>query len=74
MTTEEWLEHVRRLKEALRDKSSERDRYRTGLCGTWAFIGVVISRPLCETQNGARWSENCSRKMASVCSLPLDFI
>jgi hypothetical protein len=43
MSTERWLEHVRKLEETLRDASSDRDRYRTLLYGTWTLIGVVLT-------------------------------
>ncbi len=43
LTTEEWLQHVRRLEDAYRNAADERNQYRVFLCGTWALIGILLT-------------------------------
>ena|SRR5438874_12858660 len=43
LTTEEWLQYVRKLEDAYRNAADERNRYRVLLCSTWALIGILLT-------------------------------
>jgi hypothetical protein len=43
LPTEKWLEHIRKLEDALRNTAEARDGYRTLYYGTWTLIGIVLT-------------------------------
>jgi hypothetical protein len=43
LSTEKWLEQIKKLEDAHREAADDRDRYRTLLRGTWALIGFVVA-------------------------------